>query len=77
MSFSVSVWIKNIIAGKQNLTSILVCFPLFLAKKINKKLYTVLAQTISAALIKRCLYKHIVHISVNTDVKVSVFKGEM
>lgn len=41
-------------------------------------MFTVLAQTILAASIKkRCLYKPLVHITVNTDVRVSVFQEEM
>lgn len=42
-------------------------FP-FLAKKV---LFTVLPQTISATSFKICLYKPLIHTSVNTDVRVS------
>lgn len=66
-----SVWFESVLSGEKIKKQISLYFFPFLAKK--EVIFTVLAQTITAASIKRCLYKSLVHISVNTDVRVSVF----
>lgn len=43
----------------------------------KKNLFTVLAQTISATSFKICLYKLLIQIFVNIDVRVSMLQEEM